>query len=252
MCRLLGWCGPTVPPSRLLLDPARSLRRQSIASREAPVVRHGDGCGLAWYGRRGAPQRYRSASSAWNDDRWSAIATRVSSPLFIAHVRAATDGGADALNSHPFVHGRIAFSHVGRIGGIETIRDRLRASLPAPLQVAIEGDTDSELVFLLLLAAGLADDPSRAYRIVLERIGDAQRDAGTERILRMATVHADGRSLLAFRHATDGSPPVLHRSTGTGRRGVTVCSEPVTGSHAGWRAIPKDVCWRLSGQGRHA
>ena len=246
MCRLLGWNGLRTPLGAPVLDAPHALARQALASREAPVTRHGDGNGLAWHARRGgSPVRLRSGRALWEDPRTVAACRAEAAPLALAHVRAATDGGAKAVNSHPFVDGRLAFVHVGAIAGMDAIRPRLLDALSARRRRSILGDTDSEVLFALLVEHGLERAPASAYAAVLRFLAEAQAAAGTERSVRLAALHTDGRSLFARRHATDGDPPPLYRSfsflPGTG----TVASEPLDDRRRGWSALPAGRLWRI-------
>ena len=245
MCRLLGWSGLRTPLARPLTGSAHSLVRQSLASREAPVTRHGDGNGVAWYGRGGTPHRVRSGRPAFSDARLAATGDRVASSLALVHVRAATDGGASTVNSHPFVDGRLAFVHVGAIAGMDEIRDILLDGVSPERRATILGDTDSEVLFALLVEHGLGHRPASAYAEVLARVADAQRAAGTERSVRLAALHADGRSLYVHRHATDGGPPLLYRSSSFVPGTVTVASEPLDDRRRGWTVLPAGRVWRV-------
>ena len=245
MCRLLGWNGLRTPLSGPILDAPHALLRQSRASREAPVTRHGDGHGLAWYRRGGAPERLRGAAPAWRAGRFAAVCRRTSSRLALAHVRAATDGDAAPENSHPFVDGRLAFVHVGQIAGMDAIRGPLLDAISPERRAGILGDTDSELLFALLVERGLERDPVGAYDEALHLIAERQREAGTERSVRLSALHADGRSLFAFRHATDGDPPPLYRSGAFLPGAVTIASEPLDARRTGWRVLPIGRLFRV-------
>ncbi len=137
------------------------------------------------------------------------------------------------------------FAHVGSIAGMETIREVLLASLPGARQESIKGTTDSELLFLLLLEAGLVHQPRRAFARLLQQVASAQCRARTERSIRLTTLHSDGVSLFAFRHASDGSPPSLYHSREFLPGSCTVASEPLNGAGSGWRPVPMNQCWKV-------
>lgn len=246
MCRLLGWNGTRVPLATPLLDAPHSLVTQSLASREAPVLRHGDGNGIAWYERGGVPVRVRSALPAWRDERLAHVARAHAASLALAHVRAATDGEATESNSHPFVEGALAFVHVGKVAGMDAIRDGLVDRLSPERRGRLRGDTDSEVLFALLVERGLDSRPADAYADVVALLAETQRAAGTERSVRLASLHSDGRSLYAYRYATDGEPPLLYRSStflpGTG----IVASESLDDRSRGWTVVPPGRLWRIS------
>lgn len=105
MCRWLGYVGSPIEPRELLYDPERSLIEQSRRHAPAMSVPNGDGFGLGWYGRREVPAVFHSATPAWGDRNLHTLASEISSPLFLAHVRAATGTPVQETNCHPFAHG---------------------------------------------------------------------------------------------------------------------------------------------------
>jgi predicted glutamine amidotransferase len=70
---------------------------------------------------------------------------KISSAIFIGHVRRASCGGVSTANTHPFsqaVHGAtVVFAHNGTLSG-----------LPQPNRFRPNGETDSERAFCLLLS----------------------------------------------------------------------------------------------------
>jgi glutamine amidotransferase len=47
---------------------------------------------------------FHSATPAWGDRNLHTLASEISSPLFLAHVRAATGMPVQETNCHPFAH----------------------------------------------------------------------------------------------------------------------------------------------------
>lgn len=91
-----------------------------------------------------------------NDDRAtldvSSLARDLRSDLIIGHVRAATVGSIRTENTHPFRYREWLFAHTGSIGSYASIRGRLLESIPEFLRKDIRGDTDSEVLFHLVLS----------------------------------------------------------------------------------------------------
>ena len=168
MCRWLGYLGSPIEPRELLYDPERSLIEQSRRHAPDMAVPNGDGFGLGWYGRREVPAVFHSATPAWGDRNLHTLASEISSPLFLAHVRAATGTPVQETNCHPFAWGRWLFVHNGYIDGYEVLRRDLLLAVRPDLFPNIKGTTDSELMFHLALTFGLEDDP----------IGGLERMAG--------------------------------------------------------------------------
>jgi len=106
MCRWLGYVGSPIEPRELLYDTERSLIEQSRRHAPDMAVPNGDGFGLGWYGRRDVPALYHNATPAWGDRNLHTLASEILSPLFLAHVRAATGTPVQETNCHPFAHGR--------------------------------------------------------------------------------------------------------------------------------------------------
>jgi predicted glutamine amidotransferase len=237
MCRLAAYLGQPVYLEELIAKPARSLMHQALRAEEAKTVTNGDGFGIGWYGAKPEPAVYREVMPAWSDDNLLSLSQTVASPLFFAHVRAATTGGIARQNCHPFRHGRYLFMHNGQIGGYAQVRRTLESWLPDELFAARRGATDSELLFLLSLArmsAGMGID--EAVLSVLDSTTTLMRERGIEAPLRFAAVLADGERLHAFRCASDGQPPTLYLRRVVG--GTVIASEPLCDDDKGWELLP--------------
>ena len=236
MCRFLAYRGAPLFLEELVCVPRRSLLRQSLHAEEAKVRTHGDGVGLGWYGERELPGRYRDVLPAWSDENLLSLCRSLRAPLFFAHVRASTGTPTARANCHPFAHGRWLFMHNGQVAGYPTLRRALEQRLPDPLYAARAGNTDSELLFLLLLAqleqgAGVLE----AVAAMLSTVAQQMRSAGVAGPLRFAAALSDGRALYAFRAANDGTSPTLY----LGRRadGVVVASEPLDDEASTWTPV---------------
>ena len=245
MCRLLAGVGRRTDLAEPVHRQPHALAIQARASREGALTRHADGNGIAWYRRGGPPLRHRSARPLWLDERLRALCAAQGSSLAIAHARAATSGQAAIENCHPFVDASVAFAHVGSIGGIDRMREQLQDRLAPEYRRRLEGDTDSELLFALLLQAGLRTLPGKAYARVVGTLESLQENGGMSRNVRLAALHADGRSLYALRYASDGDPPLLYRSGSTLPGTTLVATEPVDGRRRGWAVLPRGKLWRM-------
>src|SRR5919108_4896553 len=160
MCRWLGYFGDPIRPEELLYQPARSLIEQSKSHAPDVAIANGDGFGLGWYGTADGPGLFRSESPAWGDRNLREISAQLCSPLFLAHVRAATGTAAvQQTNCHPFRHGRWLFVHNGFIEAFDRLHRELLMAVDPGLFRSVEGTTDSEVMFYLALTFGLDDDP---------------------------------------------------------------------------------------------
>ena len=93
MCRWLAYSGNPIQMETVLFRPRHSLIDQSLRARlGGEITTNGDGFGIGWYGRHSeVPFRYRCLHPPWNDTNLREAARAIRSPMFIAHVRAATD-----------------------------------------------------------------------------------------------------------------------------------------------------------------
>lgn len=237
MCRFLAYRGEPILMSQLVCAPAHSLVHQSLHACEAKTETNGDGFGLGWYGERPEPGQYREIRPAWSDENLRSLCDQVRSGLFFAHVRASTGTSTTRANCHPFAHGRHLFMHNGQVGGYGRIKRRIEAMIPDELYDRRLGTTDSEAIFLVALANGLAESPIPAMARTLKAVRDLMREAGIAEPLRFTAALTDGESLHAYRWACDGRPPSLYyRETD---QGLVVVSEPIDDRAQGWREVPR-------------
>ncbi|PZO82342.1 MAG: class II glutamine amidotransferase [Mesorhizobium amorphae] len=237
MCRWAAYRGAELFLEEIVSAPCHSLVAQSHCALEAKTATNGDGFGVAWYGARPEPGLYRDILPAWSDPNLKSLCRQIRSGLFLAHVRAATGGGTSRANCHPFVSGRWSFMHNGQIGPWEKLRRRLEALLPDTLYDQRLGSTDSEFLFLLMLAEGLEHDPAGAAARAVARIEAVARDAGTAPDLKLTAAFSDGDQLFAIRYASAGEAPTLYWAEVRGA-GRCLVSEPFDRAAAHWHTIP--------------
>lgn len=187
VCRLFGF--RSVIPSqvhRSLVAADNAIGTQSVA--------HPDGWGVAHY-IDGAPHLTRSCETALEDVLFHRVSGVVSSETVVAHVRKATVGAKTVLNCHPFQYGRWVFAHNGDIPKFERCRAELVAQINPHLRRFILGETDSEVVFFLLLSE-------------LSRYGPLGRRLGVQNV-----IEALGDTMKTIRLIADGpdapSPALL-------------------------------------------
>lgn len=93
--------------------------------------------------------------SAWNNFNLSRLASKISSSLIFAHVRAAffdtNPSPISEANCHPFQHEKYLFMHNGLIENFSKINRKIRESLSDEYFNFIQGTTDSEVIFALFL-----------------------------------------------------------------------------------------------------
>jgi predicted glutamine amidotransferase len=207
MCRWVAYFGNPIHPEALLYDTPHSLVEQSRSDRLAGGQPNADGVGLGWYGEREMPGLYRSVAPAWGDRNLHEIASQVRSPLFLAHIRAATGTPVEQTNCHPFRHGRWLFMHNGFIDGYLGLRRELLLAVDPSLFSGIAGTTDSELMFYLALTFGLQEEPLAALERMAGFVEETGRRHGIGEPLQMTVAASDGERLYAARYA---SGPVVN------------------------------------------
>jgi glutamine amidotransferase len=143
MCRLFGFRSvirSQVHRSLVLADNALGVQSE----------RHPDGWGVAYY-VGGAPHLVKSAGAAISDSIFHRVSGVVASETVLAHVRKATQGQHSSVNTHPFQFGHWIFAHNGNIRDFDELRAELLSRIHPELRRYILGETDSEVLFYLLL-----------------------------------------------------------------------------------------------------
>jgi predicted glutamine amidotransferase len=202
MCRWVAYSGNPIRPETVLYDTKNSLVEQSRSDRLAGRKPNADGFGLGWYGDREMPGLYRSVAPAWGDRNLRDLAGQITSPLFLAHVRAATGTPVEQTNCHPFRHGRWLFMHNGFIDGYQRLRRELLLAVDPSLFEGIEGTTDSELMFHLALTFGLEEDALAALERMAGFVEETGRRHDVADPLQMTVAVSDGERLIAARYAS--------------------------------------------------
>jgi glutamine amidotransferase len=213
VCRWLAYSGTPIRLEALLLERDRSLIDQSLHSRLGATTTNGDGFGVGWYDDEQLPRLYRSTHPAWNDRNLRELAAAVSSPLFFAHIRAATGTAVQETNTHPFRHGSWLWMHNGLVREFARVRRDLVLAVDESLFSSIEGTTDSEVMFYLALTFGLEDDAVAAVERMVGFVEQTGREHGVELPLQMTVATTDGRTIWAFRYSSEGDSRSLFFST---------------------------------------
>ncbi|KAH8052387.1 glutamine-fructose-6-phosphate transaminase [Aureococcus anophagefferens] len=236
MCRWLVYCSAEpIVLADLVLNSHHSIVRQSFSGGFHPdcsdknnMRMNADGFGLGWYGlcESGASAAIfrEHHARAWSNRNLRELAGVVSSRCCFAHVRAATPGSVvSEENTHPFRYGRLLFQHNGHIEGFARVKRRLIEKLPDGLLAWVDGSTDSEYCFALLLAQ--LERPDRADRFpvaelefavlrtlaILKALGDDERIVDGFSTCNFAL--ADGASVVITRYcdkAPEIPPPSLY------------------------------------------
>ncbi len=260
MCRLYGFRANQRTKVECSLVHAQNALL--IQSRSDEIGRaHPDGWGIAYF-EEGRPHVEKRATAAYQCLHFSNTAERVYSTTVLSHVRLATIGTADLLNSHPFQWGNWVFAHNGTVTGIALLRDELMSELSDTRRCLIQGSTDSELLFHYLMEkatrAGAIEargcsSLDRLTATVAEGIAELDgrcQIAEPGKQAKLNVVLTDGRVMIASRYRNtlrwihrDGirdcevcGIPHVKRIPGTKYHAVVIASEPL--SHESWETIP--------------
>lgn len=258
MCRWIAYSGAPLRLEELILKPEYSLIEQSYSCREGVELTNGDGFGLGWYSDRLEPGVFRSTEPAWNDRNLASLARTLQSRLFIAHVRATTGTPIQQTNCHPFCHGKWMFAHNGLIANYRKLQRELALAVEPSLYPAIEGNTDSELMFFLALTFGLEAEPLLALERMAGFVEKVGRNQGVSFPLQMTLAVSDGERLFAVRYSSQHDSRSLYHSTdiqglqqvnpepGLFTPGaLAVVSEPLDDMREHWVEVPESTALML-------
>jgi len=258
MCRWLAYTGNPIQLEAVLFRADHSLIDQSLHSRMGHTTTNGDGFGVGWYGHpTDIPFRYRCIQPAWSDRNLREAARAIKAPLFVAHIRAATDTPAQETNCHPFRYGRWLFMHNGLIRQYPSVRRDLMLAIDPDLFPSIEGSTDSEVMFFLALTFGLEIAPVLALERMAGMIEETARRRGVEDPLNMTVCATDGEQIVAARYSSESQSRSLFHSTSirhlrelypedarmkaVGDDAYLVLSEPLIDLPGAWEEIPENT-----------
>ena len=233
MCRHLAYLGPPRSLASLLYEAAHSLEEQSWKPlRQRAGAMNADGWGVGWWDPlvRSEPARYRTAAPMWTDRSFRSVAEVVHAGAFIAAVRSATPPSPIvATGNAPFVAGPWLFSLNGYVRDFRgPIGEALRRGVSEERAIAIEGTSDSEIVFALVLdALDQGATPAEALAGAIVQATDR-----AEAFLNLL-LH-DGHTIVA---TTWGNSLSVLRDTGLAAGGVLVASEPLD-EDPGWTDVP--------------
>lgn len=233
--------------SSLILEPQHSILTQSYDSRLRLDTRrphNGDGFGVGYYTPPSlgpTPCIFTSTIPAWNCINLERLATKTTSSLIFAHVRATTEGSLSDSNCHPFRNGRLMWMHNGNIGCWNHVKRAVAMDVDAKWFNGVQGNTDSEWAFALFLdslqragcdpnSLGQEGDGGFGHKVLREAVLTTIRrinafiktipeklrnDEDTRSLLNFAVT--DGQSVICTRYVTSATDEAasLYFSSGT-------------------------------------
>ena len=266
MCRFVAYLGqvPTVLQD-VLRKPNNSLIDQSLHARKIEQPVNADGFGIGWYQREITthPSRFKSIQPAWNDKNLHSLAKIIASKCFLGHVRRSTHGDVSRSNCHPFVYDDHMFCHNGGIEGFPEIQRHLRQLLSDNLYLKLQGQTDSEHFFALMVdylletsKSSYLDQTFHAFQSTINMIKQLQRKYAKSEMSELNTVITNGTEMMATRYRSteyqkalslyytqgalihkDGNHPVIEFREKE-PEALIIASEPLSDYGAEWREVP--------------
>lgn len=191
-----------------------------------------DGWGVGWWdvGIRSEPARYRTEAPMWTDRSFRSVAEVVQATAITAAVRSATPPSpiVDTGNA-PFASGPWLFSLNGFITGFRgEVGEELRRSVSHHRAIGIEGTTDSEVLFALVLdALDAGASPTAAVASVTADV--LSRTDG-----RLNMLLTDGYGVVA---SACGNSLFTLVDEGLAAGGLLIASEPLD-DHRDWVEVP--------------
>jgi predicted glutamine amidotransferase len=215
MCRWLAYSGTPIRLEELLYKPRYSLIDQSMHSRMGVETTNGDGFGVGWYTTDSAaePILFRGVGPAWGDVNLREIAGTVSSPLFLAHIRASTGTPVQQTNCHPFRYGAWLWVHNGSIRSFTQLKRDLVMAIDPAYYPGVAGSTDSEVMFHLALTFGLRDEPVGAVERMAGFVESVARAYDVPDPVQMTVATTDGDRVWGFRYSSERNSRTLYVST---------------------------------------
>ena len=175
---------------------------------------------------------YRNILPIWNDANLPPLARYIQTGCFLGYVRSATSNlSVDMINCQPFSHQKLTFIHNGFIDDFRsTLYRPIRDRLSDFAYQRIEGTTDSEHIFALVVNELEADDSmtlAQALNKTILNLAELAESNGIE--FSANIVLSNGKELAACRYANRKQSPSLYYIKDNSRysNAVIVASEPL-------------------------
>ncbi|MBW4592180.1 MAG: ergothioneine biosynthesis protein EgtC [Brasilonema angustatum HA4187-MV1] len=246
MCRLLGYLGSPVSLETLLYKPEYSLIVQSDQPREMLSEEvNVDGFGVGWYDsqKETEPFTYKSTLPIRNEINLPNLSRYVQSGCVLAYVRSVTSGQVlDLSNCQPYDYQSLLFIHNGAIDNFrQTLYRPIRKVLSDEIYQWIEGTTDSEHIFALLLnhwQANPGKSLEQALHVTLLELQQLAQNYQTN--ISANVVISDGHRLIASRFSTKSPAPSLYTIADdpNSPKSVIIASEPMFAGN--WISCPEN------------
>lgn len=245
MCRLLGYLGSSIQLDRILIKPKHSLIVQGYQPREMTAgLLNADGFGIGWYHsqQENPPYIYKNVLPIWNDANLPQLARYIESQCFLGYVRSATSNlSVDIINCQPFSHQNLLFIHNGYIDDFRhTLYRPIRNNLNDPAYRRIEGTTDSEHIFALIVNELQTSNNINLKQALNNTISLLAQLAQPDGINFSANIIlSNGKELAASRYSNRQTSPTLYyiKDNSLYSNAVILASEPMF--EGNWISFPE-------------
>jgi len=155
--------------SKMITEPEHAMLQLAIKAHCCHTPVNADGFGISWYSPDvGVPGVFKDITPAWNNPNLKQISRAIKSPCFFAHVRAASTGGVNYPNCHPFTYKNLSFMHNGTVPYFKKIKRSMLEFVSDKAYNLIQGTTDSEMMFAMFVTnferlLGLEEAESTSY-----------------------------------------------------------------------------------------
>jgi glutamine amidotransferase len=219
MCRVVGYLGRPIALSSILYATDSSLVRQAYSPRMMATFLNLAGFGMAAWDPDSAspdePFTYKVTTLPVFDRNLRNLADKIAPTCLLAHVRGVTYSGDEVIsqqNLHPFRYHdtKVTLAHNGHLREFWRMKYDLIAQVRPDLARRVEGTTDSEWIYVLLLSQlrdpfGFpgAEELAEATTKTLAIIGDVRARNGIDTSSPVNLFVSTGRSLVATRFSFD-------------------------------------------------
>ncbi len=210
-----------------------------------------DGWGIAWFSESGW-KLYKEPMPLYSSNRAKDIIQKVRGRIIVSHVRNASVGGRKKENTHPWLYRGWVFAHNGTID-----REELLKLLSSEYSMDLEGDTDSEVFFHLIIqeVEGVGN-PVKGIINAIKRITNSgvwfkslnfiASDSKKLYALRYVNTNQDYYTLfyverpregLKLRRLSRETQQLIEMKLVRGEKAIIIASEPMS-DEPYWRLIP--------------
>jgi glutamine amidotransferase len=219
MCRVVGYLGRPLPLGSILYATDSSLVRQAYSPRMMASFLNLAGFGMAaWDPSSVSPEEpftYKVTTLPVFDRNLRSLAEKIAPACLLAHVRGVSwneDEVVSQQNLHPFRYHdtKVTLAHNGHLREFARMKYDLVAHVRPELAGRVEGTTDSEWIYVLLLSqlrdpfgAASAAELTEATIRTLSLIRDVRSRNGIDTSSPVNLFVSTGRCLVATRFSYD-------------------------------------------------